>query len=96
MPPLDFLFGTPTPPTRSRARIYTRNFVIGRLVYGGNRKVAKEELTRETFWGRDFCDVWPITCGENVEFGMLIEIFLFSGHRVLNYSRLFGKLCNCD
>lgn len=40
--------------------MYMRNFVIGRLVYGGNRKVAKEELTREvgTFWGRDFCD-WP-------------------------------------
>lgn len=97
MPLLDFLFGAPTPPTRSRARIYIyiRNFVIGRLVYGGNRKVAKEELI--SLSGGEIFVMRGRYCEENGEFGMLIEIFfLFSGDRVLNYSRLFGKLCNCD
>lgn len=83
---------SPTPPTRSRARIciYMRNFVIGRLVYGGNRKVAKEELISLSGRGREERFFW---CVENGKFGMLIEIFfLFSDDRVLNYSRLFDKL----
>lgn len=75
--------------------IYIRNFVIGRLVYGGNRKVAKEELI--SLSGGEIFVMRGRYCEENGEFGMLIEIFfLFSGDRVLNYSRLFGKLCNCD
>lgn len=90
---LDFLFGL-TNATHtlesSDMYIYMRNFVIGRLVYGGNRKVAKEELISLSGRGREERFFW---CVENGEFGMLIEIFfLFSDDRVLNYSRLFDKL----